>query len=236
MSAGATARWAGFVSILQGLLLFIPLVVLGAAIEWPESLGDPASVALPRLLENEGAVRAGYLAYLIYSILFAVSIALLGEMVFGKSADLLIRIIIAFAIASALARSIGIIRWLAPMFDLAESWQVASTAEERLAISTTFETLNSYGGTIGEVLGVSIFASIAILLLSLGNIRERSLPGWFSALGVVAALGLLWTSSELLGIEPGSIAIFLGTTVVQFWFLFIGIWLILRGRRVSKVC
>ncbi len=234
MAGSTTARWTGFVSVLQGLLLFIPLIVLGAAIEWPDSLGDPAATALPRLLENEGAVRAGYVAYLIYSILFAVAIALLGEMVFGKNAGLLIRIIIAFAIASALARSIGIVRWLAPMFDLAESWGAASTAEERFAISTTFETLNSYGGTIGEVLGVSIFASVAILLLSIGNIRERSLPGWFSALGIVAALGLLGTNSELLGVDPGSTVIFLGTTVVQLWFLFIGIWLILRGRRASR--
>lgn len=234
MHVGSSARWAGFVSILQGLLLFVPLIVLGAAIEWPDSLSDPASLALPRLLENEGAVRVGYLAYLIYSILFAVTIALLSEMVFGKNAGLLIRIIIAFAIASALARSIGIIRWLAPMFDLAEMWEKATQAEERFAISTTFETLNSYGGTIGEVLGVSIFASVAILLLSIGNIRERVLPTWFSALGVIAALGLLWTSTELLGIEPGAIAIFLGTTVVQLWFLFIGIWLIFRSRTLAR--
>jgi hypothetical protein len=159
---------------------------------------------------------------------------MLSEIVFGKRAGLLIRIIIAFAIASALARSLGIIRWLAPMFDLAESWKVATTEEQRFAISTTFETLNSYGGTIGEVLGVSIFAAIAIFLLSIGNMREKVLPGWFSALGLVSAAGLLWTSSELLGVDPGSITIFMGTALVQFWFLFIGVWLIVRSRRMSR--
>lgn len=234
MTSSLATKWAGLVSIMQGLLIFVPMVVLGAAIEWPDSLDDPASTALPRLLENEGAVRWGYLAYLVYSILFAVSIAMLSEIVFGKRAGLLIRIIIAFAIASALARSLGIIRWLAPMFDLAESWKVATTEEQRFAISTTFETLNSYGGTIGEVLGVSIFAAIAIFLLSIGNMREKVLPGWFSALGLVSAAGLLWTSSELLGVDPGSIAIFMGTALVQFWFLFIGVWLIVRSRRMSR--
>ncbi|MFM7139258.1 MAG: hypothetical protein ACKOXS_03005, partial [Actinomycetes bacterium] len=108
MADRAVTRWAGLTSILQGLLIFIPTFVLGAAINWPDSLDDPASIALPRLLENEGAVRAGYLAYLIYSILFVVSIALLSEIIFGKSAGILMRIIIALAIASALARSIGI--------------------------------------------------------------------------------------------------------------------------------
>jgi hypothetical protein len=209
----------------------VPLIVLGAAINWPDSLEDPAAIALPRLLEHEGAVRVGYVAYLAYSILFAISMALLSDVVFGKSGGILMRIVIALAIASALARSIGIIRWLIPMFDLADTWQATTTDEQRFSVSVAFDTLNAFGGTIGEVLGVSIFAALAILLLSIGNLGTKSLPSWFSALGVVAALGLLWTSTETLGMDPGSIAIFLGTTVVQFWFLFGGIWLVFRGRR-----
>ncbi|MFM8415977.1 MAG: hypothetical protein ACKOAT_00590, partial [Actinomycetota bacterium] len=66
---------------MQGLLIFVPTVVLGAAVNWPESLSDPASIALPRLAENEGAVRFGYVAYLLYSVLFAVTITLLARLV-----------------------------------------------------------------------------------------------------------------------------------------------------------
>lgn len=233
-SSATVFKWAGFVSIVQGLLIFIPTFVLGAAINWPDSLDDPASVALPRLLENEGAVRAGYFAYLIYSILFAISMALLSEVVFGKNGGILMRIVIALAVASALARSIGIVRWLFPMFDLAEISKEATTAEQQFTVSTTFETLNSYGGTIGEVLGVSLFAAIAILLLSIGNLKERTLPKWFSYFGLISAIGLLWTSVEMLGIDPGSTAIFLGTTLVQFWFLFIGVWLIFKSTRLAS--
>jgi hypothetical protein len=228
-------KWAGFLSIVQGLLIFIPTFVLGAAIDWPDSLDDPASIALPRLLDNEGAVRSGYFAYLIYSVLFAITMALLSEVVFGKNAGVLMKIVIALAVASALARSIGIVRWLFPMFDLAEISKGATTAEQQFAVSTTFEALNSYGGTIGEVLGVSIFAAIAILLLSIGNLKERALPRWFSYFGLVSAIGLLWTSSEILGVDPGETAIFMGTTLVQVWFLFIGIWLVFKSNRlISK--
>ena len=233
MSGRAVTKWAGFASILQGLLIFVPTIVLGAAIEWPDSLDDPASIALPRLLENEGAVRAGYFAYLVYSILFLISIALLSQVVFGNNGGILMRIIIALAVASALARTIGIVRWLAPMYDLADIWDVASTEEQRYSIGVTFEALNSYGGTIGEILGVSIFAAIAILLLSLGNLKEKTLPSWISVFGLIASIGLFWTSTEILGIDPGSNAIFLGTTIVQFWFLFVGIWLVLRGGRLQ---
>ena len=233
MADRAVTRWAGITSILQGLLIFIPTIVLGAAIDWPNSLDDPASIALPRLLEHEGAVRAGYFAYLVYSILFTISIALLGELVFGKNAGILLRIIIALAIASALARSIGIVRWLVPMYDLADLWTDSTTEGQRDTISTTFKALNSYGGTIGEVLGVSIFAALAILLLSIGNMRQKNLPKWFSILGIISTIGLLWTSIEILGVDPGDSAIFLATTIVQFWFLFIGIWLVVRGKGLS---
>ena len=38
----SVARWAGGISLLQGLIIFVPMIVLGGAINWPESLSDPA--------------------------------------------------------------------------------------------------------------------------------------------------------------------------------------------------
>lgn len=224
-------KWAGFFSLAQGLLLFIPLIVLGQAIDWPASLDDPASVALPRLLENESAVRLGYTAYLIYSILFAIAIYMIARMSKGRVVAALMTVIVGFAIASAVFRSIGIIRWLVPMPELATTWQSATTDQERYAISTTFELLNSYGGTMGEVLGVSIFASITILILCIASMKDRSMPTWLGVFGIFSAISLLATASVVLGIEPGELAIFLGTTMVQLWFLAIGLWLLLTGRR-----
>lgn len=228
-SAKAMAAGAGWVSILQGLLIFVPMVVLGAAINWPESLSDPADIALPRLLENEGAVRFGYVAYLIYSILFAVTMALLVRYVKGATLGVLAAIIIGFAMVSALARSIGIVRWLVPAPALADAYAAAPGDTERVAIGVVFDSLNSYGGTIGEVLGVSIFAAVAIALLSISAIRTRALPVWLGVFGLVAALAVLSTTVELFGADASSL-IFFGTTLVQLWFLAVGIWLLVRGR------
>lgn len=222
-------KWAGYTSIIQGLILFVPLIVLGAAINWPESLGDPASVSLPRLLENEAAVRTGYVFYLIYSIIFLISISFLTELVFGKNNQLLVKIIIGFAIASVLARSIGIIRWLAPMYDLANLWKITEDQNQKDSISVVFEALNSYGGTIGEVLGVSIFAALSIFFLSIGNYKYKSLPAWFSVFGLVASIGLILTSLEIIGFDPGEIVITMGTTIIQLWFLFTGFWLLRKS-------
>ncbi len=226
------ARWAGSMSVLQGLLLFVPLTVLGAAINWPESLSDPADVALPRLLENEGAVRLGYVAYLIYSVLFAVTMILLVRYAKTRASIGLGSMITGFAIASTVARCIGIIRWLVPVPVLAELYAASTDEAERTAISVTFEALNSFGGTIGEVLGVSIFAAISIGLFAIAALKTRALPLWIGAFGLVAALAVLATAVELLGMDASSL-IFLGTTVVQLWFLATGIWLLVRGGRPS---
>jgi len=228
----ALPRWAGWLSILQGLLIFVPMIVLGAAINWPESLSDPASIALPRLLENEDAVRLGYVTYLLYSVLFAVTIIALLRYVKSRHAIGLGSLIAGFAIASTVARCIGIIRWLVPAPALAEAWAATSDETERTAIAVVFDSLNSYGGTIGEVLGVSIFAAISIGLLSIAALRSRAFPVWIGVFGLVAALAVLATAIELLGADASSL-IFFGTTLVQLWFLATGLWLLVRGTRQS---
>lgn len=148
------ARTAGLTAVLQGLLIFVPTFVLGAAVGWPGSLSDPASIALPRLADNEGAVRFGYAAYLVYSVLFAVTITMLARLVEGDLAKGVRRLVIGFAVASALARSLGIVRWLAPMPELADAYGSAADDGQRYTIERIYDALNSYGGTIGEALGV----------------------------------------------------------------------------------
>lgn len=232
-ASASAARWAGGASILQGLILFVPMIVLGGAINWPESLSDPAAIALPRLLENEGAVRFGYIVYLVYSILFAVAIILLLRYVQSRAAIALGALIAGFAVASALARSIGIVRWLVPAPELAEAYVATANENERVAISVVFDSMNAYGGTIGEVLGVSIFAALSIGLLSIAALTARAFPRWIGVFGLIAALGVLATTVELAGADASSL-IFFGTTLVQLWFLATGVWLLVRGSRQPR--
>ena len=64
------AKPVGAVLIVESLLLFVPVVILGSAIDWPASLSRPADVVLPLIAARSGAVTAGYFSYLVYSILF----------------------------------------------------------------------------------------------------------------------------------------------------------------------
>ena len=67
---------AAFVLLLQGFSIFAPMVVLGGAIQWPDSLDYPPAQMLPLLLEQIDAVRLGYGLYLGYSLLFLITGAL----------------------------------------------------------------------------------------------------------------------------------------------------------------
>lgn len=227
LSRGALG-FTGILSILQGLLIFVPTFVLGAAINWPDSLDYPASQLLPELIEQEGAVRFGYIAYLIYSILFVFSIFMLTKLSAGKAMAAMFGIILAFAVASTTARSIGIVRWLVPMPQLAESWNSAGTDTERFAISVTYDSLNLFGGTVGEVLGVSIFAALSLLAISIAFLRD-GLPKWIGIFGLISVAALLATTTELMGFEPDTFVIIFGTTAIQLWFLAVGLWLLVKA-------
>lgn len=224
------ARGAGWVAVVQGLLIFVPTFVLGAAVDWPASLSDPASVALPRLADNEGAVRFGYVAYLVYSVLFAVTMVMLARLVEGELAVGVRRLVIGFAIASAIARSLGIVRWLAPMPELADAYATATGDGQRYAVERIYDALNSYGGMIGEALGVGLFAAISIGLLSVGLLRSRVIPRWVGVWSVISAIALALGVVEFLGADPGPL-LTVTVTIVQLWFLAVGVWLLARGAR-----
>jgi hypothetical protein len=225
-------RSAGWTTVLQGLLIFVPTVVLGSAINWPASLSDPASIALPRLAENEGAVRIGYAAYLLYSILFAVTIVLLARLVETNMSSTIRRLVIGFAVASVVARSLGIVRWLSAMPGLADAYNQAGDDAQRTTISHIYDALNSYGGTIGEALGVGLFAAISVGFLSVGLLRSAMFPRWLAVWGVISAVALVLGAVELFGVDAGPL-LTITVTVVQLWFLATGIWLLTRGRQWS---
>ena len=205
---------AGVVALVFGLLMFVPVIVLGSAIGWPASLDEPATVMMPLLREQAVAVQSGYLVYIAYSILFLPAIAVIGRLA-GDSA--LVRIAIVLAAVSALARSIGIVRWLTVLPELAVSGDSPQL----------FDAINSYGGAIGELLGVSLFGAGAIVTVSLAV--RHVLPRWVSISGVIVAAGLVLPWLELFGIDLGPI-ISISVAGVQLWFLAVGGLLVLKAR------
>lgn len=229
MSHDLSPRLAGPLVIAQSLLIFIPLVVLGAAIEWPASLDDPAEVALPRLLENEGTVRFGYLVYLAFSVLFLPAATFITHWISrGRTDTALVRIAVGMATASAALRCIGIVRWLSTMFPMAERWEAADTST-RAVLALQFEATNDYGGAIGEALGVSLFAvGWLVATVLAGGGAGRTAPRWLLVGGLAAAAVLASSLVSLTGVDPGALLTTAGGTAIGVWMLLSGI-LILRS-------
>lgn len=214
---------AGLVLLLQGFSLFAPMAVLGGAIQWPDSLDYPPAKMLPLLREQLDAVRLGYGLYLGYSLLFLVTGVLTVRLATRPGAlGALALIAIAAAAASALARAIGILRWLTGSVVLAEAHAVPGlSAEGRAAIEAVQAAINAWGGAIGETLGVAAFASIWAIAASLLILRDRRLPAWAGLMGLVVGVLVACPALELFGIAP-PVSIVWSTTGIQLWFMALG--------------
>ncbi len=190
--------------IAEGLLALAPVAILGPAIGWPASLDNPAAEQLAAIAGAPGAVQAGYGLYLLYSVLVApVMIALAARAL------------------SALARSIGILRWLTVMPGLATAHAAADPAT-RAQIELVFEAFTTYGGGIGEVLGVSIFMALALGTLAVGALRRGGLPPWIAASALVTALALAALALPVFG-GPDLMPVALAVSLLSLWMIATGV-------------
>lgn len=137
---------AGFFLIAQFVLMWVTFFVLSSSINWPASLDDPASIALPRLLDHYGSVMTGYSLYLLVALLLVPATAALNRR-FGLTGTLE-QTALALAIISAMAKAIGITRWLFAMPTLAQAY---ASGANRATIELLFTTLNAYGGGLARL-------------------------------------------------------------------------------------
>lgn len=224
----ANRKFLGLLLIIEGLLILVPTIVLGLAINWPQILGEPASVVLPLINQNSTATFLGYFGYLIYSILFFPAIALVSMYVLKEEKiTATLNLAIIFSALSTLARSIGIIRWLTIMPWLANMYQQSSASNE--VINIVYQAINQYGGSIGEDLGVSIFASLSVGLLSFYVIKHQVLPKSIAWLGLISAFAILIPALGIFGIDVGIFNI-ISVSAIQLWFMVLGTYFFIKER------
>lgn len=214
---------AGLILLVQGFSIFAPMAVLGGAIQWPASLDFSPAQMLPLLREQLSSVRLGYGLYLGYSLLFLITGVVTVRLAArpGPLGALGLTAIGAAAV-SALARAIGILRWLTGSVVLAEAHAAPGlSAEGRGAIEATQAAINAWGGAIGEALGVATFAAIWAMATSLLILRDRRLPAWAGVAGLAAGALVALPGLELFGTTP-PVSIVLSTTGIQLWFMALG--------------
>ncbi len=217
---GASHRALGALLIVEALLAFAPVAILAPAIGWPASLGKPAAEQLTAIAGAPGAVMAGYGLYLLYSMLIAPVLIGLAARLPGGLTSPLGATVAAFAALSALARSIGILRWLTVMPALATAHASADPAA-KAQIELSFSAITAYGGGIGEVLGVSLFMALALGTLCLGALLRGGLPTWMASFGLVCAIALAGLSLPVFG-GPALVPVAAAVTLLSVWMLAAG--------------
>jgi hypothetical protein len=207
--------------IVEGLLALAPVAILGPAIGWPASLDKAAAEQLAAIAAAPAAVTTGYGVYLLYSILVAPVMIALAARLRGGLASPLGATVAAFAALSALARSIGILRWLTVMPGLATAHAAADPAT-RAQIELVFGALSTYGGGIGEVLGVSLFMALALGTLAVGALRLGGLPRWIAVSALVSALALAALALPVFG-GPDPMPVALAVSLLSLWMIATGV-------------
>lgn len=216
----AQGRAAGALLVAQFVAIWTTFFVLSAAIGWPASLDDPVSVALPRLLENEASVMLGYGAYMIAALLLVPAATAVNARLGlgGAFAGLLL----ALAALSAMAKAIGISRWLFAMPALAQAYQAPGA--DQSAIALIFDTLNAHAGGIGEVLGVGLFSGAWTALAGRALMNQGTrVARWVGGFAVAAGFGLFLVVPAGFGVELGPL-LTVSNIVWQFALLGIGLW------------
>jgi len=97
-----------------------------------------------------------------------------------------------------------------------------SSAETQSTVSAVYDAMNAYGGTIGEALGVGLFAGLSMLALAIAMLRTQDTPKWLGIFGLVAAVAVTLQALELFSMDMGALITVL-VAVLQFWFLAAGI-------------
>ncbi len=93
--------------------------------------------------------------------------------------------------------------------------------------------LNDYAGSIGEVLGVRLFAGLWLAIVSVQILQTRVLPRWLGFLGLVSASLLGVQLARLFGVDLGAF-ISISVSVLQLWFLAMGIVLVTNAAKVDR--
>jgi hypothetical protein len=220
--------------IIESLLIFAPLMILGAAIEWPDSLDFPVAKVLPLIAQHLGEVRLGYGIYLLYSLLWiavGASVAWLACRKEGGS-GVFVSLAITLGCVSAVARCIGIIRWLTASTEFSSLYPSPDDIAANRGIEAAQMAVNSWGGAIGELLGVALFAAAWLIVVSIIIVTNKSLPKILGYVGFPVAIVVALPAAELFGLNIVSVSV--ATSTLHLWLLAVGLTTLVQAFREPK--
>ena len=182
-----TIRVGGYFLILGALAFMAVFTFLAVRFNYPAVLDGPASQVLPSLLSTGGLGRAVWAIYALLPLIW-IPAAVGAFHALRSTSEGAVRAGLLFAVVSAIAMIIGLMRWPSFHWELARVY-VAATPADRPALEAMFAASNSYlGNYIGEFLGELCFSTF-FLLSALAMLKRGSgFQRWVGWLGTVTAI------------------------------------------------
>jgi hypothetical protein len=218
----------------------LPYLWLVENFGYDDVLREPAAEILTRVAAGGVPLVLAWFAFAMGALLFvpvvltvASLLRLHGEQPNGA---------MLLGIASAVAQSIGLLRWVLVVPPLAANYVEAATGPaSKEALEMVFEAVHRYGGTVvGEMIGQLLLAGWTGLT-TLQLWRARVVPRWLAAAGAATLPLWLVGQSELLhGVAPDIPSIEVVPIAFMAWeawlaalavSCFIAVW---RGRRSQQ--
>lgn len=200
---------------------------LAARFRYPEVLDGQAADVLPALLATGATGRAVWAIYALLP-LFWIPAAVGAFHALRPRSEGAMRAGISFAVVSALAMILGLMRWPSLHWELARAWAAEPSA--RPALDAVFNGANAYlGNYIGEFLGELCF-SIFFLLSAASMLKKDSgFPHWAGWLGIATGTAGLIGMFRNVTTAVAPIAD-VNNYLLPLWMIVFG-WSLLRYRR-----
>ena len=223
----------GGVALIVGAIAFMAVFAfLAARFNYPAVLDGRASEVLPSLLATGEMGRTVWAIYSLLPLLWIPAGVGAFHALRAKNEGAM-RAGMLFAVVSALAMTLGLMRWPSFHWELAITWSTAD-ATTRSALDAVFNATNRYlGNYIGEFLG-ELSLNMFFLLAAVAMLRRGSgFARWTGWLGVVAAtIGLVSMFRNTAGFVTPVAEV--NNYLLPLWMIVFGIGLIRQRKNLPQ--
>lgn len=225
-----TRQTTGILFILGAILVNVPYTLLIMNFDYPDILRRPAGEILERFAAGGSSLILTWMAFAWVGLPILFGILLLPKVLNDESPIGLLALF--FGAVGALVQIVGLLRWPFVVSIMARTYAdpQASVATKE-ALAAIFQAAHQYGGVIlGEHIG-QLFTILWMVMLSLGLLKNKFFPTWFSIAGFVAAIVYVLAQGELLatampGFPVWDPAGLVGSLMWLAWMVVLGIFLL----------
>jgi hypothetical protein len=229
MNTLAERRATGLLMVLVPLAFTVCFTLLQQQFEYPDVLRQPTSDILTKFRAGGAPLVAVWYALTVTALLFAPLAVLVHRVLAPRAAPAGLWVATASGVLAGLVQTLGFARWPFLVPHLAESYLAPGASEaQRAAAALVFEAFHRYLGMgVGEHLGY-LTTSVWTFLIALQMLRSRFIARWFSAAGLLLAVGIATGLGEPAGWALGGTINTLSYLVWSVWLVALGVMLLLR--------